>query len=907
MIANIIERAAQIVADGALKSFVILAVAGLVVTAWRNSSASSRHLVWTAGVLAAIAVPVLTAVLPRWSNPAVAVALPASSPVAKQSIAPTELAETLPASNTPIVQKTNASEPVISMSKPFVVAPVTPMTSAPVPVVTQASSRLRLVTLATLVWLTVAAMILLPFLLGRIRLLRIARTSRRVTDVRWIQLLSRARASDRFTRPVTLLESDDAAMPMTWGIFFPVLLVPSNTAQWPEWKCRNILLHELAHIERFDCLTQFIARIACALYWFNPIVWVAAQRMRIEREMACDDRVINNGSLASDYAGQLLDVARSLRPVQATAHAAIAMARPSQLSGRLTAVLDRARNRSFVTGKLRVAIGAATLAVALPVASFTPWTSTAEASTIVHASMVPSEIGISPAVATAPTESRASESLPPMTITARFANDLSALSKSLTSLSVGRSFAASGAAFPIIKAVQSSDAVLGFASPTATTTQAAGCWENRKDQSSSVNINSDDSRNSRTTVKFSSGDCSLELRSDGQFRLRPDLSDVEWLESGGQITIEEREGRSSRRVEIRSTSGGLDRIYYENGQRREWDSNARAWLASTLMAVERRTAFAASTRVPQIYAARGAKGVMDEVSLMPSDYAKSAYLSVMLKQNDLDASTLTRTVQQATREMTSDYYLAEVFTKVGAQRQADEGTWRAFADATRNMKSDYYKSEVIGKVLSRDRLDSQTIGTLLTAASTINSDYYQAETLKKLSQRQPINAQTRPIYLAALSKITSDYYKGEVLSTLSTADRYDAATTAAILKAITDMKSDYYKEQALVALFKRTQLDASTRPQFFSAVRSIDSDYYKQQALDAALDENPLTRETVAAILAAAPAIKSDAYLSSLLTEVARRYTIDDKLRPAFDRAVDAIHSDHYRGSVLNAARGSTR
>jgi beta-lactamase regulating signal transducer with metallopeptidase domain len=899
MSAILMERAAQIAVDGALKSFVILAVAGLAVTTWRKSSASSRHLVWTAGVLAAIAVPLLSAVLPQWRNAAVAVAMPvAAQVVSTEQISPIVVT---PAPETEAPAKMHASEGAISISEPFVT--ITPEPDAtPLPVVPQDVRKpINFLEIATIAWMIGAMLILLPFVIGRIRLLRIARTSRRVSDRRWEMLLARARSSDRFARRVTLLESDEASMPMTWGIFSPVLLLPSNTTSWPEWKCRNILLHELAHIERFDCLTQFIARVACAVYWFNPLVWIAAHRMQVEREMACDDRVISNGSLASDYAGQLLDVARSLRPARATAHAAIAMARPSQLSGRLTAVLDRARNRSFVSRRLRVAVGVTTFAVALPVASFTPWTSTAAASTIVKASLVPTEVGLSEGLAPKSAENASAESLPPMTITARVAEGLANLSTKMTS--VEGSFTAFTSALPIVKAVQSSDASLGMVSRVVST-QATSCWETRNDHSS-VNIDSDDSRNRHTTVKFSSGDCSLELRSNGEFRLRPDLSDVEWLENGGLISIEERDGRTTRRVEVRSNGGALDRVYYENGQRREWDNNARAWLASTLMAVERRTAFAAATRVPQIFASRGARGVMEEVSLMPSDYAKSAYLSVMLKQNELDAGTLTRLVQQATREMTSDYYLAEVFTKVGAQRQADEGTWRAFADATRNMKSDYYKSEVIGKVLSRDRLDAQTISTLLSAASTINSDYYQAETLKKLSQRSPITAQTRPVYLAALSKIGSDYYKAEVLSTLTRDDRYDASTTAAILQAIRDMKSDYYKEQALVTLFKRAQFDATTRQEYFAAARSIDSDYYKQQALNATLDERPLSRETVAAILAAAPSIKSDAYLSELLTSVARRYTIDDNLRPAFDRAVDAINSTYYRGSVLDAARRS--
>jgi beta-lactamase regulating signal transducer with metallopeptidase domain len=187
------------------------------------------------------------------------------------------------------------------------------------------------------------------------------------------------RATGATKRRVTLLESHDAAMPMTWGVISPVLLIPSSTEEWPEWKCRDILLHELAHIERFDCLTQMVARLACAAYWFNPLAWMAAHRMRVERELACDDRVINNGSRPSEYATHLLDVALSLRPARATAQAAIAMARPSQLSGRLMAVLDRERNRRKASPRFRAAVGAATLGVLLPVASFSPFVTDATA------------------------------------------------------------------------------------------------------------------------------------------------------------------------------------------------------------------------------------------------------------------------------------------------------------------------------------------------------------------------------------------------------------------------------------------------------------------------------------------------------------------------------------------------
>jgi beta-lactamase regulating signal transducer with metallopeptidase domain len=872
MVAVLMERTASTLADAALKSFFIFAVARLIVAIWRKSSASSRHLVWTSAACASIALPMLGALLPEWKSPAVAVPQPvaffAPTAAAPESAAPVFTTPIRPA---PVEQGPEQSYPVQMKAAQPKVEPIAAaqssfgsrLISLVQPVVDRGA-----MTVATFLWFAGFVVVLLPFCVGRLRLLAIASAARPVTDGRWEEILARIRATGGFARRVTLLESDDAAMPMTWGVISPVLLLPAGTSEWPEWKCRNILLHELAHIERFDCLTQLVARVACAIYWFNPLAWTAAGRMQAEREMACDDRVIRTGSRPSEYAGQLLDVARSLRPARATAHAAIAMARPSQLSGRLTAVLDKERNRDSVSARLRLAAGAATFGFLVPVASFSPWIDAAVAAPVRHAAS---------SVA----------AMSPQTLT-----------NAVTSLA---------SALPIIKAVQSSDATLGVSEAVGEAVphvgQSLSCWEANNDHSS-VNIDDDDSRGKRTTVKFSSGDCSLELRANGAFTLRPDLSDVATLERGGSLTVEERDGRTSRRVEVRSNGAELERIYYVNGQRTDWSPEARAWLANILLAVERRTAFAAATRVPQLFASRGASGVLQEVSLMPSDYAKSAYLGVLLKQEDnLDAGTLTRIVQQATREMKSDYYLAEVFTKVGSQRRADEGTWRAFADAASELKSDYYKAQVIGQVLGRDQLDAGTISTLLKATATIKSDYYQAEILKSMSRRYVVTPQTRPYYLAALNRISSDYYRAEVLSLLNTGEPLDAGTTSATLKSIGDMKSDYYKSEALSKLAKRGTLDQSTRRDYFSAIRSIDSDYYKHAALEAALSEKPLSRETVAGVLSVAPMIKSDYELSALLASVSRAYPIDDSLRPAYDRAVDAIESDYYRGVALSAAR----
>ncbi len=902
MIAIDIERAAEALAGASLKSFLILAVAGLVVATWRRSSASSRHFVWTAAIGATIVLPLLGVIIPKWSSPAISLRFPQQTvaPNAAPGGTPIEMASTPDADVAPI------SRPIATTTgipASVVAARVDP---APAPAVMNPQrvsmadnavgrfSEIGWAKAALAVWLVGFVAVLLPFCFGRFRLRRIASSARVVTRGRWVEILDSVRASGGITRPVTLLETNEAAMPMTWGIVSPVLLLPAGTEEWPEWKCRNILLHELAHIERVDCLTQVIAQFACAVYWFNPLVWTAAHRMRVERELACDDSVIGAGSRPSEYAGHLLDVARSLRPERATAHAAIAMVRPSQLAGRLTAVLDRERNREGVSPRFRAAVGAATLGVLLPVASFSPWVADASAS--------PNATGTS--------ESSSSSYAASSNVShASAAPRASGMAVQLPSVAVTASL--TGGFMPIIKAIQSSDASLGLpVTPVSASTtgyiavQGTSCWQTRKEGSNSISINDDGSFNRRTTVKFSHDDCSLELRADGRFTLRPDLSDVATLERGGLLTIEERDGSHTRRMEIRSSDGGLEHVYFVNGRRADNSPEARAWLATTLLAVERRTAFAAETRVPQIFEGRGAKGVLDEVSLMPADYAKSRYLTVLLKQGiNFDAPTLTRIVQQATREMSSDYYLAEVFKQVGTQPLADENTWRAFADAAGGMKSDYYKAQVISKVLARDRLDPATVATLLKATSTIGSDYYQAETLKTMSKRYAVTPQSRPYYVAALGRIKSDYYKSEVLSFLNNGEPLDATTTSAILNSISDMTSDYYKSAALATVAKRGRLDGAARGDYFAAIKSIDSDFYKHQALNESLRERPLTRETVAGILSVAPAIKSDYELSGLLSELVRLYPIDDSLRSAYDRAIDSIESDYYRGAALAAAR----
>src|SRR6202040_2887706 len=111
-------------------------------------------------------------------------------------------------------------------------------------------------------------------------------------------------------RRVSVLETSEGTMPMTHGTLRPVVFLPADARRWTADRRRMVLLHELAHVRRADAATQLLARAALTLNWWNPLAWAAWRESLKERERAADDLVLRSGARASDYAENLLEIAR---------------------------------------------------------------------------------------------------------------------------------------------------------------------------------------------------------------------------------------------------------------------------------------------------------------------------------------------------------------------------------------------------------------------------------------------------------------------------------------------------------------------------------------------------------------------------------------------------------------------
>lgn len=206
-------------------------------------------------------------------------------------------------------------------------------------------------TLLGMAWMTGAALVLGRLAWGWTAVALLSRRARAVEDAGWLALLGECSAA----LGVRLLRANGIGTPLVWGTLRPAVVLPAGADGWPQAHRRAVLLHELAHVRRLDCILQLFAHLTCALWWFHPGAWWAAHRLGTERERACDERVLCAGVGPSDCAECLLRIADGARGFGAAGPAIVAAGflRRGQLRLRLRAILTPAARPPFRPRSLR--------------------------------------------------------------------------------------------------------------------------------------------------------------------------------------------------------------------------------------------------------------------------------------------------------------------------------------------------------------------------------------------------------------------------------------------------------------------------------------------------------------------------------------------------------------------------
>lgn len=295
----------------ALRSCVVLGAGCALVALLRKSSAATRNAVWRLTFVGLVLMPAMFLRLPKLNVPVEQV------PVVNTAF---------PMVTAPVLR----AEPVIHE---VAVAPVTP---TPKPMDWQ--------TIFLVSWLVLSGLALMPLLCGYVSLLRAIRRSEPVTLAAFATL----RKQMGIRRQVTLWRSSDIQTPATAGYFRAVVLIPESAQSWSEDRLHMVLRHELGHVQRGDWLAHMLAHLACVLYAPNPLVWIARAKLRAESEVACDDLVVASGVNATQYAKELLVIARGVRRT-GLATATVGMAHRTNVENRLRAIVDPRRKRGSVS------------------------------------------------------------------------------------------------------------------------------------------------------------------------------------------------------------------------------------------------------------------------------------------------------------------------------------------------------------------------------------------------------------------------------------------------------------------------------------------------------------------------------------------------------------------------------
>ncbi len=349
--------------DASLRAALVVAVAGAVGALMRRAPARLRGAVWAAALIGATLVPVASALLPPLAVPLPALRLRVE-PVASSAAAAT----------TPVA-------PAVGRQT----GPTSTRANPPSPVTRPAARRPWWSGAVLLLWAGIGLGVLGAQLVAALRLRRIVRRAAPVEDGRWRGLLEAEARRVGLVRVPRLVVTSELATPATAGLLRPVVLIPDSARWWVQERRAVVLRHELVHVARFDWAVRAFTRAACAVYWFNPLVWWAWRRLAVDQELACDQEVLALGARPSTYAAHLLAVARIALALPAPSGAALGMARRSHLEGRIMAILDPARVRRVGLDTLLPAV-LLTLACAAGLAAVRPASADPPASTTVRAS-----------------------------------------------------------------------------------------------------------------------------------------------------------------------------------------------------------------------------------------------------------------------------------------------------------------------------------------------------------------------------------------------------------------------------------------------------------------------------------------------------------------------------------------
>ena len=234
-------------------------------------------------------------------------------------------------------------------------------------------------------WMLVAASLLLRLAFAYAAIGRMKRDALPLDDP---SIEARLRAAGH-RRRATVATSPNVTVPCAIGFRRPMILIPAGlAASLDSDDLARIVLHESAHLQRYDDWGNALEQAVCALQFFQPALHVARRRIDFEREVACDDRVLAAAGEPLRYAECLARMAQRQARLPRVAFVPGFVLRRAHVVARVRRIVDRSRDASPRLRLAALALGAGVLVATLGITRLQVPLVTPAAAAPVHAIIV---------------------------------------------------------------------------------------------------------------------------------------------------------------------------------------------------------------------------------------------------------------------------------------------------------------------------------------------------------------------------------------------------------------------------------------------------------------------------------------------------------------------------------------
>ncbi len=658
--------------------------------------------------------------------------------------------------------------------------------------------------------------------------------------------------------PVRALISSDIASPMAAGLFRPAILLPERLLhELGEEEIEQIRLHETAHLLRRDDIALLIQRTVEAFFALHPVVRWITRRIDLEREIACDDFVLEQTGKARPYASCLTRVVEIAGGMRSSMVASAATEERSHLARRIEMLLDKSRHKGTSLLKIRLFVMIAAVVAVACIAVKTPGivAFAAEQDSWFNQAPVPPEPP-SPPAAPEPPAAPAPPAPPDVP------------------------------AVPEPPAPPEAPAPPAPPAPPEPPAPPQSSW-------------SDSNNNHTIHWRTSDGLHVREIRLHGDVHFNDGETDITSMSPDAFFSYEESYGFSSRRYQAAADSSGqIKRAYLVDGREKPLDADAQAWLRAAIPDFLRESGIDAPERVRRIMKQGGAPAVLTEIGKIHSDGTKRLYIREFVPIGSLNNDQF-QSVLRIVRGMGSDGEKAALLVFLAPYTLKDNLRDYTF-EAVKTIHSDGEKHRVLTQFLQHDS-SRATLALSARAAGDINSDGERAAVLVDLAGHLRGNDDLRRPFFRSAESIHSDGEKARVLMAVIASAGEQPEVLAEALRVTESINSDGEKARVLVHADGYWKDDDRMRRVYFETARSIHSDGEKARVLTSLIGRNGISDRTLIEAVQCARTINSDGEKARVLVAIANHSNGKSEVRQEIKTAAGSIHSDGEYRRVMTA------